>query len=123
MKRITVLTAAVVAMAVGAAPASASLPVGGITQGADKALGGPAGAIAGDGGDASTGNTQVLNGNSAAVSVLGSSESKGGDTAAKSGDAYGGNGGRRRCPRWRRRRVGQRPRLPQGLRLGRRAGR
>ena len=38
MKRITVLTAAMAAMAVGAAPASASAPRGGITQGADTAL-------------------------------------------------------------------------------------
>ena len=99
MKRISVLTAAAVAMAVGAAPASASLPVVGqstgsdITQGADTAVGGAAGAIGGNGGKASTGNTQVLNGNSAAVTLIGPAKSKGGHTSAKSGDAYGGNGG------------------------------
>ena len=45
------------------------------------------------GGDANTGNKQVLNGNSISVSVLGSAKSEGGDTSAKSGDAYGGDGG------------------------------
>jgi len=85
MKRISILAAAMAAMAMGASPASAQLP---IPEQPDVAS-----VVGGAGGDAGTGNVQVLNGNSAAVSVLGSAESEGGDTAAKSGDAYGGDGG------------------------------
>ena len=62
-------------------------------QGDDWAFGGPAYAEGGDGGDADTGNTQFLNGNSLALSLFGDADSEGGDTYAKSGDAYGGNGG------------------------------
>ena len=85
MKRISTLAAAAtVAMTMAAAPASAQLPI----EQPDVA-----GVTGGDGGDAGTGNVQVLNGNSAAVSLLGDAKSEGGDTAAKSGDAYGGDGG------------------------------
>jgi hypothetical protein len=76
-----------------------------VYQGDPKAKGGKAKAEGGDGGDADTGNKQVLNGNSIAVSVplehgkrgghKGHDDAKaeGGDTSAKSGDAYGGDGG------------------------------
>ena len=82
--------------------------------------GGKGHAKGGDGGDADTGNKQAGNGNSLAVSVGGKPEriacgkcgrhesktrSEGGDTYAKSGDAYGRTRRRRRCPRWRRRRL------------------
>ena len=64
-----------------------------VEQGDDRAFGGPAYAEGGDGGDADTGNTQFLNGNSLAISVFGGADSEGGHTSAKSGDAYGGDGG------------------------------
>ena len=83
-------------MAVCAAPASAGLPVVdqlGLTKSGDTAKGGNATAIGGDGGDADTGNVQVLNGNSVALSLPGDAKSEGGKTTAKSGDAYGGDGG------------------------------
>ena len=65
MKRISILAAAMAAMAMGAAPASAQLP---IPEQPDVAS-----VVGGAGGDAGTGNVQVLNGNSAAVSALGRS--------------------------------------------------
>ncbi|MBN1530957.1 MAG: hypothetical protein JW895_17980 [Thermoleophilaceae bacterium] len=74
-------------MTMAAAPASAQLPIP-IPEQPDVA-----GIAGGAGGAADTGNVQVLNGNSGAVSVLGDSRSEGGDTAARSGDAYGGDGG------------------------------
>jgi hypothetical protein len=96
MKRITAFMAATAAMAITAAPAHASLPVpgqdgaAGLTQGLESVVGEVTG---GTGGNAGTGNTQVLNGNSAAVSATGDPRSEGGDTYAKSGDAYAGDGG------------------------------
>jgi hypothetical protein len=100
MRSITALMAASVVMAVGAAPAYASLPslpdsgqTAGITQGDPTATGGKGYASGGDGGDANTGNTQVLNGNAVALSVGDEAKAEGGNTSAKSGDAYGGDGG------------------------------
>jgi hypothetical protein len=93
--------ATTIAMAVGAAPASAGLPVPvpdpgqvtGIVQGDPAADAGNGYAKGGDGGDADTGNVQVLNGNAVSLGLGGDAEAKGGDTYAKSGDAYGGHGG------------------------------
>jgi hypothetical protein len=99
------MTAAAVT-ALGATPAAASVTpvpdgVGSaqnastITQGPNAASGGDATATGGNGGDANTGNTQVLNGNSASIALgpKAQAESQGGDTSAKSGDANGGDGG------------------------------
>jgi hypothetical protein len=101
MRRISALMATTIAMAVGAAPASAGLPVPvpdpgqvtGIVQGDPAADAGNGYAKGGDGGDADTGNVQVLNGNAVSLGLGGDAEAKGGDTYAKSGDAYGGHGG------------------------------
>src|SRR4051794_26326586 len=90
MKRISALIVATAALAVGAAPAYAGLPgapdVGGVT-------GGNATATGGDGGNANSGNVQVLNGNSVALGLGGKADADGANTSAQSGDAYGGNGG------------------------------
>jgi hypothetical protein len=66
-----------------------------VIQGSNGAAGGPAQAVGGDGGDANSGNVQVLNGNSVSVGVGpgAQSDSQGGNTSAKSGDAQGGDGG------------------------------
>ena len=62
MRKLTGLAALVAAMALGAVPASAGLPVpdqgnsSGITQGNNNATGGAANATGGDGGNADTGN-------------------------------------------------------------------
>ena len=101
MRKLSGLTAAIVAMALGAAPSAVIEPASevgqtngsAITQGPNTATGGDANSSGGNGGNASTGNTQVLTGNSAAVSLGGDAESEGGDTYAKSGDANGGEGG------------------------------
>ena len=72
MRRITLIMATVLAMALGATPASA-LPVldqenkSVVVQGNDTATGGSSQATGGNGGNASTGNKQVLNGNSIAL--------------------------------------------------------
>ena len=102
MRKLTGLVALVAAMALGTVPASAGLPVpdqgnsSGITQGDNTASGGNANATGGDGGNADTGNVQVLNGNAISVSIGGQdseASAEGGDTSAQSGDAYGGDGG------------------------------
>jgi hypothetical protein len=112
MRRITVLFALTAGMAIGVGPAHASVPVPGLdqqggqanvselTQGDPTATGGGAGALGGNGGNASTGNTQALNGNSVSLAVGGKqsdAKAAGGSTSAKSGDAYGGDGGSARA--------------------------
>jgi hypothetical protein len=67
-----------------------------MVQGSPSATGGDADATGGNGGNADTGNTQIGNGNSVALSIGGKhadADARGGDTEAKSGDAYGGDGG------------------------------
>jgi hypothetical protein len=66
-----------------------------ITQGSNGAEGGVAQAVGGNGGEANSGNTQILNGNSVSLAVgpNAKSDSQGGNTSAKSGDAQGGDGG------------------------------
>ena len=71
-----------------------SRPLSKQLQGDNHISGGEGKATGGDGGNARTGNVQVLNGNSIAAGLgHGSVTSSGGDSSASSGDAYGGNGG------------------------------
>src|SRR6476469_748248 len=95
-----VLTALVTAAAItgstaGVASADVHLPIplpsqsnaSTVDQSGNTATGGTADATGGNGGNASTGNVQILNGNSIAIGD--GASSRGGDTTATSGNATG----------------------------------